>query len=240
MGRGTHLCFPDAGMLHKFHVALAYLRNSAATRALWQNQRCHKLLPSGLKLHQKNDGMEARCCHNSSGLQSLLERQGDRAGGRGAEWSCTPARAPKVGRLHLTRYGPTIICSSSTRRASPGEAPPQVSAPWPSRRTASAWRPSVRARRVMQTDPDKAEDVRATWRRRVERRLRRLVCQWFGHIWVEAAGTPLAFSFFFSRARGVFFFSFPKNATMGQSRSNSRPRSQSWSITPSYGPTIMW
>ena len=45
MGRGTHLCFPDAGMLHKFHVALAYLRNSAATRALWQNQRCHKLLP---------------------------------------------------------------------------------------------------------------------------------------------------------------------------------------------------
>ena len=60
MGRGTHLCFPDAGMLHKFHVALAYLRNSAATRALWQNQRCHKLLPSGLKLHQKNDDMEAR------------------------------------------------------------------------------------------------------------------------------------------------------------------------------------
>ena len=224
MGRGTHLCFPDAGMLHKFHVALAYLRNSAATRALWQNQRCHKilpsglklhqknddmearlsnikqhqcqrrflfsfpkkrkamrpleahpsagagassigdgrrrvnlvlniasrpwrrrvnlvprtlttltapnkLLPSGLKLHQKNDGMEARCCHNSSGLQSLLERQGDRAGGRGAAWSCTPARAPKVCRLHLTRYGPTIICSSSTRKASPGEAPPQVSAP---------------------------------------------------------------------------------------------------------------
>ena len=60
MGRGTHLCFPDAGMLHKFHVTLAYLRNSAATRALWQNQRCHKLLPSGLKLHQKNDDMEAR------------------------------------------------------------------------------------------------------------------------------------------------------------------------------------
>ena len=60
MGRGTHLCFPDAGMLHKFHVALAYLRNSAATRALWQNQPCHKLLPSGLKLHQKNDDMEAR------------------------------------------------------------------------------------------------------------------------------------------------------------------------------------
>ena len=66
MGRGTHLCFPDAGMLHKFHVALAYLRNSAATRALWQNQRCHKLLPSGLKLHQKNDDMEARRCHNSA------------------------------------------------------------------------------------------------------------------------------------------------------------------------------
>ena len=60
MGRGTHLCFPDAGMLHKFHVALAYLRNSVATRALWQNQPCHKLLPSGLKLHQKNDDMEAR------------------------------------------------------------------------------------------------------------------------------------------------------------------------------------
>ena len=39
MGRGTHLCFPDAGMLHKFHVVLAYLRNSAATRALWQKQR---------------------------------------------------------------------------------------------------------------------------------------------------------------------------------------------------------
>ena len=66
MGRGTHLCFPDAGMLHTFHVALAYLRNSAATRALWQNQPCHKLLPSGLKLHQKNDDMEARCCHNSA------------------------------------------------------------------------------------------------------------------------------------------------------------------------------
>ena len=66
MGRGTHLCFPDAGMLHKSHVTLAYLRNSAATRALWQNQRCHKLLPSGLKLHQKNDDMEARCCHNSA------------------------------------------------------------------------------------------------------------------------------------------------------------------------------
>lgn len=58
--------FPDAGMLHTFHVALAYLRNSAATRALWQNQPCHKLLPSGLKLHQKNDDMEARCCHNSA------------------------------------------------------------------------------------------------------------------------------------------------------------------------------
>ena len=72
----------------------------------------NKLLPSGLKLHQKNDGMEARCCHNSSGLQSLLERQGDRAGGRGAEWSCTPTRAPKVGRLHLTSYGTTIINSS--------------------------------------------------------------------------------------------------------------------------------
>ena len=58
--------FPDAGMLHTFHVALAYLRNSAATRALWQNQPCHKLLPSGLKLHQKNDDMEARRCHNSA------------------------------------------------------------------------------------------------------------------------------------------------------------------------------
>ena len=60
MGCGTHLCFPDAGMLHTFHVALAYLRNSVATRALWQNQPYHKLLPSGLKLHQKNDDMEAR------------------------------------------------------------------------------------------------------------------------------------------------------------------------------------
>ena len=42
---------------------------------------------------------------------------------------------------------------------------------------------------------DKLEDVRANWWRRVERRLRRLVCQWFWHIWVEPAGTPLAFSF---------------------------------------------
>ena len=32
--------------------------------------------------------------------------------------TATPTRVPKVGRLHLTSYGPTIICSSSTRRAS--------------------------------------------------------------------------------------------------------------------------
>ena len=66
----------------------------------------------------------------------------------------------------------------------------------------------------MQTDPDKAEDVRATWRRRVERRLRRLVCpnksNGSGMSGLKPRGHHRRFLFSFHEQEAFSFFLFQK------------------------------